>query len=232
MAEKRVRLENFFSKFALALILIAAVGASAVFAQSGRRVQTKTLPAPTPEATPEQKLPAPKPAVKPDFFLKIVSNIPATSYNQIAFPENMQKWIGERLADSSLLEIIGRQSGRMKDAKEMAKNATDEYIVFIELNENIFANTTRRTRAIEGEMWISFSVFEPKTGRAKQSGTSYLKPELLRNRGVLGGRRASCYPTLSDSDYLLWQASYEVAERIMAGFNVPVPPVKCGSQPF
>lgn len=232
MAKKNIRLKNWLSKLALAFIVMTIFDVGTGFAQSGRRMQTKTLPTPMPEVKPEKKTPVPKSAVKPIFSLKIVSNIPTPVYNRIPFPEKMLRWISERLETSMLLEIESQQSGSMKNAKEMAEKATDEYIVFLELNENIFAAGAppQMSREWEGEIWISFFVFAPKTVKAKQSGTSHLKPELLRNRGVLGSRRTACYPTLNDSDYLLWQASYEVAERIIAGFDLPVPPVKCGVQ--
>lgn len=234
MAEKKVRLEIFFSKLALAFILTAMLGATAVFAQSGRRTQPKMLPTPTPEAVPEQKPSAPKPAFKPEISLKIVSNIPTPVYNRIPFPQKMLQWIDERFESSKLLEIKSQQSGSLKDAKKIAENATDEYIVFVELDENIYAAGAppQLSREWEGEIWINFSVFAPQNAKAKQSGRSFLKPELLRGRGILSSRTVSCYPTLTDADYLLWQASYEVAERIIAGFGFPIPAAKCGGKGF
>ncbi|MCD9186473.1 MAG: hypothetical protein LUM44_08565 [Pyrinomonadaceae bacterium] len=206
--------------------------ANPIFGQSGRRTQTKPLPAPIPEAAPEKKTPAPKPVWKPEISLKIVSNIQTPVYNRIPFPEKMLQWLRERLESSRLLEVKSQHTGSMKDAKKMAEKATEEYVVFVDLDENIYAAGTppQLSREWDGEMWISFSVFAPQNAKAKQSGRAYLKPELLRGRGILSSRTASCYPTLTDSDYLLWQASFEAGEKIIAGFGFPVPAAKCGGQ--
>lgn len=233
MSENQFSNKSYFLYFLFSgLVFCVFLTANPIFGQSGRRTQTKPLPTPTPEAAPEKKPPASKPVVKPEISLKIVSNIPTPVYNRIPFPEKMLQWIDERLGSSKLLEIKSHQSGSLKDAKKTAENATDEYIIFVELDENIYAAGTppQISREWDGEIWISFSVFAPQNAKAKQTGRSFLKPELLRGRGILSSRTSSCYPTLTDSDYLLWQASYEVAERIIAGFGLPVPAAKCNGQ--
>lgn len=225
---------HFFYFLLLGIAFSVLLTAAPLLGQSGRRTQTKPLPTPIPETAPEKKTPEPKPALKPEISLKIVSNIPTPVYNRIPFPEKMLQWLNERLESSKLLKVKSQHTGSIKDAKRMAEQATDEYIVFVDLDENIYAAGTppQLSREWEGEMWISFSVFAPQNAKAKQSGRAYLKPELLRGRGILSSRTASCYPTLTDSDYLLWQASFEAGEKIIAGFGFPVPTAKCGGQGF
>lgn len=207
-----------------ALLCFIFFAADSENAQSGRKPAKVKSPAPvetpTPEPTPKKNVSA-----KPELSLKVLSNLRQTVYRQVTFPERIQQWTVERLKNSSLLEVTAGESANMKEAKEMAKSETDTFIVLLELNENPFAAPrTSRTRPSD-DVWIDFTVLTPQTAKVKQSGRSYLKPELLGG-GVLN-RRTSCYPSLTNEDYLLLQASFEAAERIIAGFNLPVPPLEC-----
>lgn len=194
-------------------------------AQSGRRQPKVKSPAPVetpvPEPTPQQKEKLP---VKPEFSLKVLNNTSQTLNLRFAFPEKMSRWVVDRLSNSSLLEVESGGEATMKEAQELAKKNEEAFIVLVELGENPFNNSTMSGSR---EVWIDFTVLTPGTGKVKQRGRSYLKPELLsRNRGVLN-RTISCNPSLTDEEYLLWQASFETAERIMNVFNLPVPPLEC-----
>lgn len=197
-------------------------------AQAGRRMPKVKSPAPVetpvPEPTPKPKKSVP---VKPDFSLKVLNNTAQTFNRSFAYPEKMSRWVVERLKNSPLLEVQMGGNATMKEAQETAKNASDAFVILVELNENPFNSPTMGTRSGSREIWIDFTVLAPATGKVRQKGRAYLKPELLgRNRGVLN-RTISCYPSLTDEDYLLWQASFETAERIMNAFNLPVPPLEC-----
>lgn len=198
-------------------------------AQSGRRAPSKP-PVPASEKTePEpSSQTTSKVDVKPEFSVKVVSNIPLSIYRQLVVPEKMHRWVVDRLKSSLLLKVESGASANLKEAKEMAKNSDDTFIVLLELHENNFATPPNGgTLATIGEVWIHFYVLTPGTGKLKQQGRGDLKPELLRNQGGILNRQRLCHPILTNEDFLLLQASFETAERIMAGFNVPVRPVEC-----
>jgi hypothetical protein len=212
-----------FVSASLLFIFFAADSA----AQSGRRTPKVKSPAPVETPTPAPTAKS-KPPVKPEFSLKVVSNISQSIYLRLSFPEKMTRWTVERLRNSPLLEVGAGESATLKEAQEMAKTS-DNFIVLLELDENPFGNPRPGgTRAASSEVWINFTVLTPQTAKTKQKGRAYLRPELLGG-GVLN-RRSLCYPSLTNEDYLLLQASFEAAERIIAGFNLPVPPVECGQK--
>lgn len=197
-----------------------------IFGQSGRRVKNAPKPeivteTPTPISTPA---PTPKPKPTPQVSLRLVSDDRASAFSVIRVPQDMSKYVTYRLENSALINLASNTTGNMKTAKQSAVNSEDDYVVFVQLNENSLARQDVR------DIYISFTVFTPKTGKNRMSGTAYFKPELLRNRGVLN-RRQTCYGTMRDIDYLMMEASYEVAERILSGFNLPIPPEKCGNTP-
>lgn len=218
------------ARFSVLLCLIFCAAFAAV-PQSGRRSPPVKSPSPveTPAPPPAPKPKADeKPSLKPEISLSIVSNIPESMRLQLVFPERVTGWVTERLRGSPLLEVASGGEGRMKEAQAMAKNSEGRFIVLLELEENPFAvPRAGGTRATAGEVWINFTVLEPGTGKIKQKGRSDLKPELLNRRGSVINDRNLCYPNLTREDYLLLEASQEAAERIMAGFNLPIPPVKC-----
>lgn len=218
--------------FWLFVCLLFSVSLISINAQSGRRVvippPTKTEPTPEPSPTPEPK---PKEDIKPEFSIIVVSNVRSSMNTMSTFrnPENTYSWVLDRMRSSTHLEVQYGGEATMKKATEMAKNSTDSYVLLVELSEDSFASPTVGNRPVtQGQYWLDFSLFSPITGKAKTRGRADLRPELLR--GTIGGRsRRYCFSTLTDNDYLLLEASYEVAERAMNGLNILFPAVKCSN---
>jgi hypothetical protein len=211
-----------------AFLFLAFFAFEQAAAQSGRRMPKVKSPAPTetpaPQPTPQTPVKTP---VKPAFSLKVFSNISRAGLMQVRFPDRMPRWVVERLRNSVLLDVVQGGEATLKKAQEMAKETADTFIVLVELDENRFADASA-SRSSQRDIWIDFTVLTPGTGKTKQKGRVYLNSNLTgRNRGVLG-RKISCYPTLNNDDYILWEASFETAERIMAGFDLPLPPLECG----
>lgn len=233
MPKKQFYKPNFiyFLLFGLAFFTLPIV--NPISGQSGRRVRNApptppVLETPAPTPTPSPK-PTPKPT--PQFSLRLVSDNRANTFSVITMPQDMSKYVAYRLETSLLLQIASNTSGSMKTAKQSAMNSESDYVVFIQFNENPFTSPQAAgTEQALRETYISFTVFTPKAGKAKLTGTAYFRPELLRNSGVLS-RRQNCYGMMRDGDYLLMMASYEVAERIMSAFNLPIPQEKCGNTP-
>lgn len=227
---KRAKFNRVFLFWLIACVLFS-VSSIYVNAQSGRRVPNPpppVKPEPTPEPTPTPK---PKEDIKPEYSMIVVSNIRGSMNTNSTFrkPENTYSWVLERLRSSSHLEVMYGGESNMKKAVEMAKGSVNSYVLLVELAEDSFANPTLgNTTIAQGAFWIDFTLYSPTTGKSKLRGRADLRPELLR--GTIGNRgRRYCFPELTNNDYLLLEASYEVAERTMNGLNLLFPAFKCSN---
>ena len=225
---KQTKFNKLF-QFGLFICLLFSVSLISINAQSGRRVPNPP-PAPKPEVTPEPTpTPKPKEEIKPEYSIIVVSSIRSSMNSNSVFrnPENAYSWVLERMRSSSHLEAHYGGESTMKKATEMAKNSTDSYVLLVELSEDSFARPTiGNTTIAQGAFWLDFSLFSPVTGKSKMRGRADLRPELLR--GTIGNRsRRYCFSMMTDNEYLLLEASYEVAERTMSGLNLLFPSFKC-----
>jgi len=201
----------------------------AVNAQSGRRTPP---PVSTPNPVPE-KTPTPQPTSQPvlinaKYSLRVLRDIPLSLYQQFVVPDNSQKWVVDRLKNSMLLEVESGGEANRKEAIKLAKESEQTYIVLISLSENEMADGSNRagsnnSKAKNGDITISYDVFTPKTGKTAYSGITQLG--FKKTSGVIGKTtQRLCYPSnVYGDDFLLLESSYEVAERIMNNFNIPIP---------
>lgn len=208
------------------LFAIIISGAVLTNAQSGRRGAVRPTPTPFPEATPT---PTPKPQAKPErkpvARLRMVSDITALSSPMFIRGEESLNWIGERLRGQTLLELGGVKEGSNKDAKQIAAASEDEHVLFVRLSDMTMGSPS----ASASDISLNFTLYEPKTGKSKLNGAAYLRPELLSNNAAYNYRRM-CAPGLRDLEFLLRMASFEVAERILGSFGMPVPREECNSR--
>lgn len=207
------------------LLLAAALTASA---QSRRSVQGKPTPMPTPTPAPTPQS-TPKPTPKPEVVIpktkfKVVADIPLMVFQQFSRPENITFWVVQRLENSPLVQIKSNINGTQKTARELAVNAAaDEYVIYIQFNVNsTFSGGGARTA--QGDVWIEYAVLLPQTGKNK------LRDRVFLRQGSVPQSRRACYPSMQYADYMLLNASIEVAENIMAKFDLPLPPEKCGNR--
>lgn len=206
-------------------ILVAAVlffAANASMGQAGRRPprRVEASPTPTPEPTPQAKPPA-----KAQFSLKVVSDIPLTVHMLFPFPERMQTWTVDRLKKSPILDVTAGAPANRHEAVQLARTETEAFIVWLQLEDNPLGRAENvGRRPASGEVWINYSVLSPGTGKAKYSGRVVL---IQTSTGGVGSGRVlnPCYPSVRGDDYLLLQASLEVAARILHSLDVPVPSV-------
>jgi hypothetical protein len=215
--------------FRLFICISFSVSLISINAQSGRRISNPP-PTPKPEATPEPTpTPKPKEDIKPEYSIIVVSNVRGSMNTNSTFrnPENAYSWVLERMRSSAHLAVQYGGESNLKKAAEMAKSSTESYVLLLELSDDNFARPTMgNTTVAQGTFWLDFSLFSPTTGKSKMRGRADLRPELLRGT-VLNRSRRYCFPTLTNNDYLLLEASYEVAERTMNGLNILFPSVKC-----
>ncbi|MBD0369211.1 MAG: hypothetical protein ICV60_00035 [Pyrinomonadaceae bacterium] len=228
---RRTRL-NISSLLVVASLLVF-LAAQHAEAQSGRRAPK--VASPSAPATPaSQSQPEPSPAApakqptQPQISLLLLNNISQDIYLAIPSPERVQRWVAKRLRDASALAVMEGESVSRKDAINRAKAAKEGFIIFLEF-DRIGLNTTipGSARPNYEDMRINYSVFSPVTGKAKTSGVVYLNQST--NISVIGIGRGrgipSCYPGGNRDDYILIQASLEVANRIINALNVIAQPI-------
>jgi hypothetical protein len=223
----QLQISSFCLKALAAAGLLIFLSAGIAQAQSGRRPVPKpkttveeTAPPPEPKPAPQ-----PKPTIKPDYSLIVVSYVSLDSYRRFAFPDRMHRWVADRLKSSPLLEVqIGSAKNR-REARDLAKNSSDAYVVYLELNADPFGAASADNIS-NSDVWIDFTVMSPGTGKIKQSGRAYSNRNYAGRGGILNERRL-CYPDVGGRDYYLLEASWEAAERIMSGFKLPIPAMNC-----
>lgn len=195
-------------------------------AQSGRRAPKPISPA-TPAPTPQ---PEPVPAqtrtpAEPQISVIILSDISHNIYMSIPSPERMSRWVGKRLRDASALGVVEGESVSRKEAVNRAKASKDGFVIFLQFDQIGFTTTMPGSaRPNYDDMRINYTILSPVTGKTKSSGVVY-----LNSRGsIIGIGRGQgipvCYPVVTRDDYILVQASLEVAGRIMNALSVSAPP--------
>ena len=209
---------------AILAVVVLTLATNASMGQAGRRlpkrVDVPPAAAPTPEPTPQARPPA-----KAQFSLKVVSDISLAVNLLFPFPEKMQTWTVDRLKKSPILDVTVGAPANRHEAVQLARAETETLIVWLQLEDDLLGkaeNAGRRPAA--GEVWINYSVFSPHTGKARNSGRVVLSQTSTRGVGS-GSVVQACYPTVRGDEYLLLQASLEVAARIVDSLHVPVPPV-------
>lgn len=206
--------------------LLLFLAAGSLQAQSGRRAPKPISPAPPaptpqPETTPAQ----PKTPAQPPISVLVLSDISQNIYMSIPSPERMSRWVTKRLSDASALGVVEGESVSRKEAVNRAKASKDGFVIFLQFDQIGF-NTTMpgSARPNYEDMRINYSILSPVTGKTKSSGVVYLNPR----SSIIGIGRGQgipvCYPVVSRDDYILVQASLEVASRIMNALSVTAPP--------
>jgi hypothetical protein len=200
--------------------LIFSVTASA---QSGRRIKTP-IPAPTPvpETAPTPKAdPTPDP-IDARYSFKVVRSAQFTLSTRLLIPENIQSRVVERLGNSSLVRVERGGESNRKEAINLAESLAETYVVLLTISEED-SNPTRDPvtgKIGNGRVRVNFDIFAPQTGKSAGSGSTYVD---FRTSGILGRTRQNrCYPNVYGEELMILQAGYEVAERIMKKFELPV----------
>ena len=213
----------------IACVLLVSFAAHVAEAQSGRRTEKRgaSPPVAVPAETPAPVKPQPKKPTGPQTPLLVAFDMAQSLDLTFLSPERVQTWVSKRLSDSSSLLVT--EGGRInrKEAIERAKNSTETFVVWVQLEEGYYSVDQRSdsSRPNMENFRINYYVYSPVTGKAKDSGVVYLN---YRQSIVDLGRirnEATCYPNVRGNEYVLLQASLEVARRIMNKFDLPVPPV-------
>lgn len=201
----------------LAAVLIIALCALSVQAQSGRRKTVPPPAAPIPTPTPEPT-PTPKKSDNDNELLFLLGadryssnlNIPFSYYDAVL------RGCGDRLraGSSAIVDVAGKDLSR-GDAIKRAKSETKSYVIYMTLT----ADTMGR-RA--DELILEYIVFAPVTAKIVTSGRSYMT-----------GRRAGSViiqpPNTRDGaiyrEETLRRMGEDAGDRILKAMhlNVPLP---------
>ena len=213
----------------MACVLLVILAAHVAQAQSGRRADKRGASPPVPVSveTPAPAKPQPKKPTEPQTSLLVVLDMAQSLDMAFHFPERIQTWIAKRLSDSSALAVTEGGKDNRKEAITRAKNSTDTFVIWVQLEEGYYSVDQRSdsSRPNMENFRINYAIYTPVTGKAKDSGVVYLN---YRQSIVDLGRirnEATCYPNVRGNEYVLLQASLEVARRIINKFDLPIPPV-------
>jgi hypothetical protein len=203
---------------AIALSILAICAAAAV-AQSGRKTtggSTTTTVAPS--------VSGPKPIEKKPEVSKRIQLLVGTDKHQAfaSLPfylydtvlDNCIRRLGE--ADIVMPTSAGGDFDRAAAIKA-AKQETARYVVLLNLGSE-YADAGKQVKNGQDELYVDFVMFEPETAKIKASGRAH-QHIYQTGRGGIG------LPTKNGpvySDYAVKQAAIEIANRILAVFDIKI----------
>ena len=103
------------------------------------------------------------------------------------------------------------------EASKTAKGETQRWVVSLEVR-SIFAESGRQIKPEEDELFVDYVVYEPVTGKVKKYGRT--QHHIYQS----GGRGSASTPRNvgNYSEYGIKQAAIEVADKILAGFDIKI----------
>ena len=202
----------------LLLISLLMAGAALTQAQSGRRSTSAPTTTPSVSGAKTVEKTTPKP---PKIHLLVgveergpFLNIPY--YLSDTVLENCVR----RLADSAdiIPNAIGREMDRA-DAVRRAKSEKENYVVWLQIESDVLDSGKQQKNGPD-ELYVRYTIFEPVTGKVRQSGRTHQQIYKTGRGGVsapTSSRNGAIY-----SEYALKQAAREAAERILEAFEIKV----------
>ena len=211
------KMNTHYIRQVLSLIAISFVCAAVINAQSGRRstggATTNTAPSVSGPKAVEKK-----PAQAPRLQLLVgidnrdpMSNIPYYVTDTVI--DNCVR----RLGDAS--DVIVTSAGRGMNRAEAIKRAKEEtvrYVVWLQIGSELADAGKKPSSNSMDELYVSYTIIEPGTGKFKQSGRSH-------HQIYQTGRGGVSAPTKNSplySEYALKQAARETADRVLAAFDI------------
>lgn len=197
-----------------ATILLLALCAVSVQAQSGRR-QVKPAPsAPIPSSTPEPT-PTPKTAKKNELLFFIGADR-SSSYSTLPFSyyDAVLHGCASRLSAGSSADVdVSDHSVNRAEAIKKAKGETKSYVVWLNLTLDTMARSY-------DDLVVEFIVYAPETAKVVTNGRSYLKGQRAGPIVVdpTGGRSTGGLYR----EELLKRAGEDTGDRILKALHLDV----------
>ena len=188
-------------------LLIVALCALSIQAQSGRRQQkappAAPIPSPTPEPTPTPK----KDDKEPDLaFLVGVDRHNSPASIPLAFHRAAQEGCADRLRKRSSADVdVPYRDMNRGEAIEKAKSSSNTYVVLLTLQYDIAARSY-------DDIQLEFVVFAPTTAKVMITGRSYINSS--RVGPVIAGPTGRLPQGVFRESWLR-QAGEDAADRIL-----------------
>jgi hypothetical protein len=139
----------------------------------------------------------------------------------------------ERLSESPHVKITQEKEMNRKEAADLAKTRTDDYVVWIQLEVDVKMNGTLEsdserasiTTINPGCLLIGYVVFTPATGKVRNQGRVYQD----EYPSICTGTASRPSPLPSDREprhpveYTLRKAAREAADRVMTALDIHLP---------
>ena len=204
--------QRLLQGLSIAIVLIS-IGITAA-AQSGRRGgKSGAVTSSSPEAKPgSAKLQTER------IQLVIGTEGPGTGNAPYYLSDTVLENCLARLAEVN--EVVATSPGKhitRGDAAKMAKDETNRYVVLLQITDGL-GGSAPQTRSGASELYVTYLILEPGSGKVKQSGRAHKSIYPSGNVGVSGPARQS--PVYSD--YAIKQAARETAEKILEAFDIKV----------
>ena len=205
----------------LLVIGIVMASTAVVYGQSGRRstggstsstTTTTTTPSVAgPKTTEKKPAPTPKLQLLVGIDRQNFGTIPLYIYDTVL--DNVVRRLGEA-------EIVFANSGgnmNRADAVRAAKQEKVRWVVNLTIR-SIYGDTGQQVKNNQDQLYVSYVVMEPETAKVKHSGQS--RQQIYQN-----GRGGVSLPSKNGavySEYSIKQAATEVADKILANFDISV----------
>ena len=201
------------------LVAIVLMGcAFGTQAQSGRRSTVKSTPTAPPVEVP---VVVTKPQKAPRLQLLLVAENPSP-FDQTPYylSDTVVTECARRLEEAPDV-LVNAAPGHMNraEAAKAAKAEKERFVVWLQLgNDN--ADSSRQVQNSSQQLYVSYTIYEPGTGKIRLSGRTHNGMVKVGNVGV--GVPPTTRDSRAYSEYLVKQSAREAAERILGAFGIKV----------
>ena len=209
-----------FCKSSVAAVIGMLLCGLVVSAQSGRRGATKsTTTAPSVSGPKEVDVSA-KPQKPAKLQLMIGIEDPNPMNNTPYYlSETVINACIARLDDSAEVTVKGASHHWTRgEAIKAAREEKERFVVLLQIGSDT-ADAGRQTSNGANDLYVSYEIFEPITGKIRQRGRASHGIYKIGNVGVSGpttsSKRSAVY-----SEYAIKQSARDAAERILAAFDI------------
>jgi hypothetical protein len=210
-------MSTLYSRHVLSLIAIFFAGAIVINAQSGRRSTNGTTTTTEPSVSGPKTIEK-KPDKAPRLQLLVgVDNRDPTSNIPFYVADTVMDNCARRLGDASDVIVTSAGSGMSRaEAVKRAKEETVRYVVWLQIGSELADSGRQPKKNDVDELYVRYTILEPGTAKFKQTGRSHHQIYQTGRGGVsLPTKNSPVY-----SEYALKQAAREVAERVLAAFDI------------
>jgi hypothetical protein len=211
-------MNNFHRRRFLLFIVLLLSCATYTQAQSGRRSTTTPTTPSVSGAKPVEKT---KPAAPRIQLLVGVENRSPFLNIPYYLSDTVLENCVRRLADSA--DIVPHTVGRgmeRTDAVRRAKEEKEAYVVWLQVESDV-VDSGRQQKEGPDELYVRYTIFEPQTGKVRQTGRTHKQIYKTGRGGVSTPTSTRNGPLYSE--YALKQAAREAAEKIIEAFEVTIP---------